>query len=79
MAIGGLLKFMASHPLTRDNQFQGFARFAKWQISSRLAPGAIVYERIDGSTFLVPRGETGLTANIYAGLHEEAARSQCRD
>jgi FkbM family methyltransferase len=72
MAISGLLKFMASHPLTRDNQFQGFARFAKWQISSRLAPGAIIYEWINGSKFLVRRGETGLTGNIYAGLHEFA-------
>jgi hypothetical protein len=72
MAISGLLKFMASHPLTRDNQFQAFARFAKRQISSRLAPGVIVYEWIDGSKFLVRRGETGLTGNIYAGLHEFA-------
>lgn len=72
MAISGFLKFMASHPLTRDHQFQGFARFVRWQIGSRLAPGAIVYEWINGSKFLVRPGETGLTGNIYAGLHEFA-------
>jgi FkbM family methyltransferase len=70
MSIMGVLKFMAKHPLTRDSQVQSFARFLKWQISSRLAPGAIVYEWTNGAKFLVKAGETGLTGNIYTGLHE---------
>ena len=45
-------------------------RFAKWQIGSRLVPGAVVYDWINGSRFLVRTGETGLTGNIYTGLHE---------
>ena len=35
-----------------------------------MAPGAIVYDWIDGSKFLVRAGETRITGNIYTGLHE---------
>ena len=70
MSIIALLKFITTHPLTRDSKLQSIARFAKWQISSRLAPGAIVYDWVNGSRFLVRTGETGLTGNIYTGLHE---------
>jgi len=70
MSIIALLKFITTHPLNRDSKLQSIARFAKWQISVRLAPGAIVYDWINGSRFLVRTGETGLTGNIYTGLHE---------
>jgi FkbM family methyltransferase len=33
-------------------------------------PGTIVFDWINGSKFLVRNGETGLTGNIYTGLHE---------
>lgn len=45
-------------------------RFAAWQVGSRLIPGAVVYNWVNGSKFLVKTGETGLTGNIYTGLHE---------
>jgi len=35
-----------------------------------MVPGAIVFDWINGSKFLVRTGETGLTGNIYTGLHE---------
>jgi FkbM family methyltransferase len=70
MSILGLLKFIANHPLTKDSRYRSLARVVKWQIASRLAPGAIVYEWINGAKFLVKAGETGLTGNIYTGLHE---------
>jgi FkbM family methyltransferase len=47
-------------------------KFAKWQVGSRLVPGAVVFEWVNGSKFLVRQGETGLTGNIYTGLHEFA-------
>ncbi len=65
-----IVKFITTHPLNRDNKFKSIIRFVKWQIGSRLAPGAIVYDWINGSKFLVRTGERGLTGNIYAGLHE---------
>jgi FkbM family methyltransferase len=45
-------------------------RFAKWQISSRIATGSVAHEWINGARFLAKSGDTGLTGNIYTGLHE---------
>ena len=45
-------------------------RFVKWQIGSRLIPGEVVYSWINGSKVIVRRHETGLTQNLYCGLHE---------
>jgi len=70
MSVLNLVRFITTHPLTRDNKFKSIIRFAKWQIGSRLVPGEIVYDWINGSRFLVRTGETGLTGNIYTGLHE---------
>lgn len=70
MSLLNLLKFVTNHPLNRENKFKSIARFAKWQIGSRLVPGAVVYDWVNGSKFLVRTGETGLTGNIYTGLHE---------
>lgn len=64
------LKFITNHPINRNQKLSSLVRFAKWQIASRLAPGAIVFDWINGSKFLVKTGETGLTGNIYTGLHE---------
>ena len=47
-------------------------QFAKWQAGSRIVPGAVVFDWVNGSKFLVKPGETGLTGNIYTGLHEFA-------
>lgn len=64
------LKFITNHPVNRKQKIASILRFAHWQIGSRLAPGAILYDWINGSKFLVRNGETGLTGNIYTGLHE---------
>lgn len=65
-----LLRFTINHPLNRGQKIGSILRFAKWQIASRIAPGPIVYEWINGSKFLVEIRKMGLTWNIYAGLHE---------
>ena len=70
MSVINLLNFITNHPLNRDNKITSVIRFAKWQIGSRLVPGAVVYDWVNGSRFLVRTGETGLTGNIYTGLHE---------
>jgi len=70
MSLLSTIKFITNHPLNRDRKLSSISRFAKWQIGSRLVPGAIVYDWINGSKFLVKTGETGLTGNIYTGLHE---------
>ena len=70
MTLLNLIKFIINHPLNREQKLKSIIQFAKWQIGSRLAPGAIVYPWVNGSRFLVKTGETGLTGNIYTGLHE---------
>ena len=66
------LKFIVNHPLNREHKLEAIIRFLKWQIGSRLVPGAVVFDWINGTKFLVRTGETGLTGNIYTGLHEFA-------
>ncbi|MFT5285260.1 MAG: FkbM family methyltransferase [Planctomycetota bacterium] len=70
MSLLKTLKFITNHPLNREHKLKSILRFAKWQVGSRLVPGAVVYEWVGGSKFLVQRGDTGLTGNIYTGLHE---------
>lgn len=70
MSLLNTLRFITDHPLNRDRKIGSLIRFAKWQVGSRLVPGAIVFDWINGSKFLVRTGETGLTGNIYTGLHE---------
>ena len=65
-----LFKFILTHPLNRGKKIAAVIRFLKWQISSRLFAGDVVHPWIGGSKFLVRKGETGLTGNIYTGLCE---------
>jgi len=70
MSVLSNLRYVTDHPLNRQHKIKSLIRFAKWQIGSRLVPGAVVFEWIDGAKFLVRNGEAGLTGNIYVGLHE---------
>ena len=70
MSLLNTIKFITDHPLNRKHKLSSIIRFAKWQLGSRLVPGAIVYDWVNGSKFLVKTGETGLTGNIYTDLHE---------
>lgn len=64
------LKFISNHPLNRGRRVRAFTRFLRWQIRSRLAPGPVVYPWVNGSKVIVRSGETGVTGNVYCGLHE---------
>ena len=70
MSIFNTLKFIINHPINKDNKLNSIIRFALWQMGSRLVTGDIVYNWVNGTKFLVRTGETGLTGNIYTGLHE---------
>lgn len=64
------LKFIANHPANQGNKIGAVLRFVKWQFGSRLVPGALMYEWINGVKLIIRPGETGLTGNMYCGLHE---------
>jgi FkbM family methyltransferase len=70
MPLFSTLKFITEHPLNRDHKLNSILRFAKWQLQSRLDQRAIVWDWVNGARFLAKSGETGLTGNIYTGLHE---------
>jgi hypothetical protein len=68
MSLLSTIRFIANHPLNRAHKLGSIIRYAKWQIGSRLVPGAVVYEWVNGSKFIVKSGEKGLTGNIYCGV-----------
>lgn len=70
MSLVNTLNFILTHPLNRKRRFASMVDFFKWQVASRMIPGDIIHEWINGSKFIVRKGETGLTGNVYAGLHE---------
>lgn len=58
-----------NHPLI-ESKFKAIFRFLKWQLKSRLSRREHIHFWIENSKFYVRNGETGLTQNIYVGLHE---------
>ena len=69
MGVSQTLRFILGHPMNRGRPIPALARFAKWQVQSRLQDEVIV-DWIGGAKLAVRRGMTGATGNIYCGLHE---------
>lgn len=59
-----------NHELVKKSKIKAIARFISWQVKSRIKDRDFVHVWISGSKFYVRNGETGLTQNIYVGLHE---------
>lgn len=70
MSLLNTIGFITNHPLNREHKICSISRFIKWQVGSRLVPGGVVFDWINGSKFYCRTGENGLTGNVYAGLHE---------
>ncbi len=68
-SVRSLGRFVSSHPLTRDAQAAAWARFAAWQVRSRLNDEVLV-PWVGGQYLVIRRGMTGATGNVYFGLHE---------
>jgi FkbM family methyltransferase len=70
MAFIRTIAFILGHPLAKRKPIASLLSYLKWQIGSRLLPGSVAVSWVGGSRILVRRGETGLTGNVYVGLHE---------
>lgn len=70
MSLVNTLKHLVNHPLNKSNKIAAIVRFLKWQVGSRLVPGEVIYQWINNSKIVARTGETGVTGNIYCGLHE---------
>jgi FkbM family methyltransferase len=64
------LRFLFNHPLAKRNRLAAFGRLIHWQIRCRLNPRPVEYPFVGGTKLLAWKGLTGVTGNIYAGLHE---------
>lgn len=70
MGLLSTFKFILGHPLNRGARVAALARWFRWQLVSRLAPGAIAVPYVGGSRLLMRKGLAAATGNWYAGLQE---------
>ncbi|ABQ25882.1 FkbM family methyltransferase [Geotalea uraniireducens] len=70
MSLFGTLKLIVNHPLNKERKIRSVIKWVKWQVGSRLVPGEVVYNWINGARVIVRPGETGFTGNIYCTLDE---------
>ncbi|GAA4084476.1 FkbM family methyltransferase [Mucilaginibacter panaciglaebae] len=65
------LGFILAHPLAKRHIFKALWRLVTWQIQSAYNPSRFFIKSfIPPVRFYVSKGLTGITGNIYAGLHE---------
>jgi FkbM family methyltransferase len=70
MSLISTLRFIVNHPLNTDRKANALLGFLKWQVGSRLVPGSVVMEWVAGARMIIQPGDTGMTQNVYCGLHD---------
>lgn len=62
---------LIKHPLNAQHKVKALFTFVSWQIKLRLInPSELVVKFTVRSKYIVKKGLTGLTGNLYCGLHE---------
>jgi FkbM family methyltransferase len=70
-AIKRTIGFILNHPLGEKHPVKALFRFACWQLQSRLSKSRFIIKPFIGNVkFYAAKGLTGITGNIYTGLHE---------
>lgn len=64
------IKYILNHPIGRRSKLKSLASFLRWQVSQKILKRPTLMPFLGDSTFLVSKGMTGATGNIYSGLHE---------
>lgn len=63
--------FIFSHPLGKRHPLKSLLRFILWQLQTSLSPSKLIIKTFVGPVkFYAKKGLTGITGNIYTGLHE---------
>lgn len=65
-----LIGFIWSHPLASRNRLEAFTRFLRWQVGARCVGHPVVVPFVQGTSLVAEVGMTGMTLNVYCGLHE---------
>jgi FkbM family methyltransferase len=70
-AIKRTVGFILKHPLGKKHPAKALWRFAWWQAQSRLSKSKFIVKPFVGDVkFYAAKGLSGITGNIYTGLHE---------
>jgi FkbM family methyltransferase len=64
------LSFILRHPLNRSSRVAALGRYLRWQLASRMLPGAVAVPFVGATRLLVHPGMKGATGNVFCGLHE---------
>lgn len=70
MGLLSILKFIWTHPLARKNRPAAIKRFLAYQLVVRIGQWPILHDLTNHVKVIVGKGQTGVTGNIYTGLHE---------
>ena len=62
--------FILSHKLAKRHKYSAFFKFFRWQIIASFSKKLIVVPFIENTKFWARKKLTGITGNIYTGLHE---------
>lgn len=63
--------FILGHPLGKKHPVKTLLRFTYWQVQSRFSKSRMIVKPFIGNVkFYAAKGLTGITGNIYTGLHE---------
>ena len=70
MKLFSIIKFIAFHPLNRGKRLSAVLKFIRYQFATRLFESKFLVNWVNDTKFLVSKGETGITGNLYCGLME---------
>jgi FkbM family methyltransferase len=69
--INRTIGFILNHPLGKKHPVKALSRFLFWQLQYRLSSSKFIIKTfISPVKFYAAKGLTGITGNIYTGLHE---------
>ena len=69
-ALKRTFSFINQHPLAKKHLFKSYFNFLNWQFKKRINRNLQPIKFIGETYFLAKSGLTGITGNIYTGLHE---------
>ena len=70
MSIFRTLKFVLNHPLNQKRKLNAFWGLVKWFINVKFNPYPVIVPYGEKSLFIMKKGLTGATGNLFCGLHE---------
>ena len=70
MSVYSTLKFVLNHPLNQNRKLAAFWVLVKWFINVKINPYPVIVPYAERSHFIMQKGLTGATGNLFCGLHE---------